>query len=194
MPPHCRCRSPLPPSRRLFPPRQEPRTGGNSASYRRTEKQNDIDILRDLAKYSVQNALGTHARRQMIRVMYSKLAVALIGGLAGCGLLVVWRLWFSNGLTFFSAMMSFVVAITWGVQYVMLTAKLLVSGADTIDSIPVSHSKKGEENRTGERNPAHPADGQDVPKHPQSPAEDIEPLQSSRESDASDNYRFFKNM
>ena len=106
------------------------------------EKQDDIDILRDLAKYSVQNALGTHARRQMIRVMYSKLAVALIGGLAGCGLLVVWRLWFSNSLTFFSAMMSFVVAITWGVQYVMLTAKLLVSGSDTIDSIPGSHSKK----------------------------------------------------
>jgi hypothetical protein len=108
------------------------------------EKQVDITVLRDLAKYSVQNALGTYARRQMMRVMYSKLAVALLGGFIGLGLLCVWQMWFPSNLTFFSAMMSFVVAIIWGAQYVLLTIQLLASGSVKLDSIQTFHSKDKE--------------------------------------------------
>jgi hypothetical protein len=103
------------------------------------EKQVDISLLRDLAKYSAQNALGTHARWLMTHVMYSKLAVALMGGFAGIGLLCIWQLWFTNILTFFSAMMSFVVAVIWGAQYVLLTIKLLANGSDNLDSIQEFH-------------------------------------------------------
>ena len=108
------------------------------------EKQVDITVLRDLAKYSVQNALGTYDRRQMMRVMYSKLAVALLGGFTGLGLLCVWKMWLPSNLTFFSAMMSFVVALIWGAQYVMQTIQLLVSGSVKLDSIQTSHSKDEE--------------------------------------------------
>ncbi len=158
------------------------------------EKHADITLLRNLAIYSAQNALGTHSRRQTIHSMYSKLAVALIGGLTGIGLLVVWNLWFTNSLTFFSAMMSFVVAVIWGVQYVLLTVQLLVSGSSNIDSISASHSKKEEEKTPAPRNPNSTVAAQDLPTYPESPPEDIKSVQSSHASDASDNYRFFKNM
>ena len=53
-----------------------------------------------------------------------------MGGFTGIGLLLVWQFWFSNSLTFFSAMMSFVVAIIWGSQYVVLTIRLLAGGSE----------------------------------------------------------------
>jgi hypothetical protein len=105
------------------------------------EKHDDITVLRDLAKYSAQNALGAHARWQMMRAMYSKLAVALLGGIIGLGLLFVWKMWFSNSLTFFSAMISFVVAVVWGVQYVLLTIQLLAGGSIKLDSMQSLHSE-----------------------------------------------------
>ena len=111
------------------------------------EKQVDISLLRDLAKYSAHNALGTHARQQMMHVMYSKLAVALLGGFTGIGLLCVWQFWFTNSLTFFSAMMSFAVAIIWGAQYVLLTVKLLVSGSDNLGSLQ-TYNQTSEEGKT----------------------------------------------
>ena len=128
-----------PPSATFHMPAKRGETAEMSPHTVAPEKHVDITLLRDLAKYSAHNALGTHARRLMMHVMYSKLAVALLGGFTGIGLLCVWRMWFTNSLTFFSAMMSFVVAIIWGGQYVLLTIKLLVGGSDNLDSIQTFH-------------------------------------------------------
>jgi hypothetical protein len=125
------------------------------------EKQVDITVLRNLAKYSMQNALGTYDRGQMMRSMYSKLAVALIGGLTGLGLLCVWQMWFPNNLTFFSAMMSFVVAIVWGAQYVILTIQLLASGSIKLDSIQTYHSKDEERKTPSEHDAISEIAGKD---------------------------------
>ena len=114
------------------------------------EKQVDITLLRDLANYSAKNALGKHARGQMMQVMYSKLVVALIGGFTGIALLLVWQLWLTNNLTFFSAMMSFAVAVIYGVQYVLKTIELLISGSDNLDKIPRAHPKIDERKTPGD--------------------------------------------
>jgi hypothetical protein len=158
------------------------------------EKQVDITLLRDLAKYSAQNALGTHDRRLMMHVMYSKLAVALLGGFTGMLLLFVWRMWFTNSLTFFSAMMSFVVAIIWGGQYVLLTIKLLVSGSDNLGSMQEFHQTSDDGKTPGERHAIFEIAGEKDTENPESPAEPIKAGKSSQGSDAADNYRYFKNV
>ena len=118
------------------------------------EKLADITLLRDLANYSAQTALGVYDRRLMTRAMYSKLAVAVVGGAAGIGLLAAWRFWYTNSLTFYTAIVSLLVAVVWGVQYVLLTARLLVSGTDTIDSIPASQPKATRKETGDENDPA----------------------------------------
>ena len=131
--------SPAEPSTPAFLPRREmadlpPHTVA-------PEKNVDITLFRNLANYSAQSALGKHARRQMTLVMYSKLAVALIGGFTGVGLLWVWRTWFTNSITLFSAIMSFGVAIVWGLQYVIMTIRLLTDQSDNPEPRQASHHK-----------------------------------------------------
>jgi hypothetical protein len=71
--------------------------------------------------------------------MYTKLAVALIGGFAGLGLLWVWQSWFTSNLTLFSAIIGFAVALIWGVQYVLVTIKLLADNSENPDPLQVTH-------------------------------------------------------
>jgi chromosome segregation ATPase len=153
------------------------------------EKEVDITMFRDLANYSAQNALGTHARGQMMRVMYSKLAVALMGGFTGIGLLLVWQLWFSNRLTFFSAMMSFVVALIWGAQYVALTIRLLASGSENPGARQTSHSKDKKLITPNDQHAISAIAGEEVSSYPESPEGEFEAKQSANASDASGKHR-----
>ncbi|MGW8257260.1 MAG: hypothetical protein ACWGMZ_07240, partial [Thermoguttaceae bacterium] len=91
------------------------------------ENKADLRLLRNLANYQAQTALGTFARYQMTRAMYSKMAVAIIGGCVGMGLLMIWQNWYNNNVIFYAALLAFLVAVFWGIQYVFLTIRLLTN-------------------------------------------------------------------
>jgi len=158
------------------------------------EKHVDLTALRDLANYSAQSALGKHARRQMIHIMYSKLSVALLGGFAGMGLLWTWQRWFPSALTLFSAMMSFAVAVIWGVQYVLLTIQLLINGSDNPNQLLVSHHKDNGLKTPSNSHTISGTAGEEHAKDLQSAAEAIKPTQPAGESEDSEKHRYFKNV
>jgi hypothetical protein len=149
----------------------------------------DINVFRDLANYSAQNALGTHARGQMMNAMYSKLAVALMGGFTGIGLLLVWQLWFPNRLTFFSAMMSFVVAFIWGSQYLMLTVRLLGTGSDNQRAMKTAHSNDKKLIVPDDQHAIPAIDGQEDLSCPESPEKEFKSKKSAKGSAAPGKHR-----
>lgn len=97
------------------------------------ESHLDLTALRELANLSAKSAISRHSRKVLIRTIYSKAAVALVG-LAAAG----WLFWMWSGteamqITFYSALVAVLVAIYWGVQYAILTGRLIISNSGHID-------------------------------------------------------------
>jgi hypothetical protein len=104
------------------------------------EKASGLTAMRELANLSAQTALSRHARRQMTRTSRIKLGVAAAGLVAG-GLLT-W-MWWRNAagpLVLSAALVSFVTALFWGLQYALLAGHMIFSRTRHFDR----HSPRGE--------------------------------------------------
>jgi hypothetical protein len=74
-------------------------------------------------------------------------------------------------------MFGFLVATIWGAQYVLITARLLASGTDTIDSIPASQPKNATKKTRGENDQAS-LSAEDITAGPEPDAEHGAALQT----------------
>ena len=82
---------------------------------------------------SARHAIQQHSRRMLVRAMYSKLTVAFVALIAGGGLFWMWSEFGACKLTLYASLVAIVVAVFWGLEYVLLTGRLIVkkSGAST---------------------------------------------------------------
>jgi hypothetical protein len=72
--------------------------------------------MRELANLSAHNAIDHHARQQAKLASFGKLLVVAAGLTVGILLLRIWWTTATSDVTFYAAMVSFVVALLWGVQ------------------------------------------------------------------------------
>ena len=99
------------------------------------EKHFDLSALRELANQSANSAIDRHARGKLIAKMYSKLMLAIASLVAGTWLLWIWHR--SNGNTwFYWSVAAFMAAAFWGVQYAMVTGRLIVAKSGASPGIP----------------------------------------------------------
>ncbi|MFW5693120.1 MAG: hypothetical protein ACOCWL_02790, partial [Thermoguttaceae bacterium] len=82
--------------------------------------------MRELANVSARSAVDQHARRQMISISRSKLAVATTAALAGLVLSWLWATYAPIGVTLLAAATSFSIALLWALQYAVVTGRLLI--------------------------------------------------------------------
>jgi len=97
------------------------------------ERSIDISALRELANLSAQSALNRHSRNVLIQTMRSKLSVAIVALASGGGLLWLWKDFNATDATFYTALVALLVAIYWGVEYALLTGRLIISKSGSID-------------------------------------------------------------
>jgi len=89
------------------------------------ERTIDLSAMRELANFSASAAIERHTRGRLVRASGGKFLVAVVG--AVCGGLLLWRAVSLNGspLTLFSAAASFIIALYWSLQYLILTGKII---------------------------------------------------------------------
>jgi hypothetical protein len=97
------------------------------------ERKIDLSALRELANLSADAAINQHSRRVLIRTMVSKLLVSVVALLAGGGLLWMWKLPGAQQLTFYSGLLALLIAIYWGIEYALLTGRVIISKSGAID-------------------------------------------------------------
>ncbi|MCC6124531.1 MAG: hypothetical protein IT426_06200 [Pirellulales bacterium] len=96
------------------------------------EKGVDLSALRDLANLSAEHALGKHEHRQLSMAKRSKLIVIGVSLAVGAGLLWHWRAQNGGILLAITAVLSFMIALYWGLQYAILTGRLTIDRAGGI--------------------------------------------------------------
>ena len=87
----------------------------------------------ELANLSAHNALSKHARRQMILTIRTKLLTMGLGLAAGGAMVWLWRQPGANVLTIYGAAASFVVALVWGIEYAVMSGRLIVGKAGKME-------------------------------------------------------------
>ncbi|MHB1035769.1 MAG: FHA domain-containing protein [Pirellulales bacterium] len=89
------------------------------------ERLSDLSAMRELANVAARGALDWHSRKQLLTARYGKLLVAIMGLV--CGIVLFNLSALMGDLTYYAAMMGFLVAVYWGLQYAVLTGHLRVS-------------------------------------------------------------------
>ena len=97
------------------------------ARLRTTPKQIDLSAFRELANFSARRAIQQHSRRTLVHAMYSKLTVMVVALAASVGLLWIWKEFGACRLTLYSSLAAIGVAIFWGLEYALLTGRLIVT-------------------------------------------------------------------
>ena len=97
------------------------------------ERQAGLAAMRELANLSAHNALSKHARRQMILTIRTKLLTMGLGLAAGGAMVWLWRQPGANVLTIYGAAASFVVALVWGIEYAVMSGRLIVGKAGKME-------------------------------------------------------------
>jgi hypothetical protein len=106
------------------------------------EKNVDLSALRDLANLSAEHALGRHDFKELIRSTRSKAIVATVALAAGAGLLWHWRAHDAGTWTIVAVGLSWLIAIFWGLQYAILTGRLIINRSGGI-SLRRHHGDSG---------------------------------------------------
>ena len=102
------------------------------ARTRAPETLSGMSALRDLANCSAQNAISHHNRRVLLGQLYSKLTVVAVSLAAGGWLLWAWKSLMNWEATFYAALVALLTAVYWGVQYALVTGRLIVNQAGYI--------------------------------------------------------------
>ena len=105
------------------------------------EKRIDLSALRELANLSAHSALNQHSRNILIGTMHSKLMVALVALASGAGLLWIWKELGAAQMTYYSALIALLVAIYWGMEYALLSGRLIISKSGHLDWNASPHGK-----------------------------------------------------
>lgn len=88
------------------------------------EKVADLSAMRELANLSAHTAIESHSRRVLTRAVSGKVPVVIVALLAGGGLLWLWWSKGSGHLVLCSALVGFVVALFWAMQYMRLLGRM----------------------------------------------------------------------
>lgn len=105
-----------PPGRRL--PQRSPQPMEPSSA---PERQVNLAAMREVANSSSSAAVNTYAKRRIRNAMRSRLSVAAVAGIAGAVLLYFWARWTpAVSVTFYAALVAFILAAFWAVQYGVL--------------------------------------------------------------------------
>jgi len=91
------------------------------------EKTIDLSAMRELANFSAHRAIDRHSRGNLKRAGMNKLLVTLFSLAAGGAMLWIWRYKSPTDLAFYAAMVSFLASVCWGMQYALLTGRLIIS-------------------------------------------------------------------
>jgi hypothetical protein len=89
------------------------------------ERHVNLLAMRELANLSAQHAITRHARRQMVVSTRSKLLITIIGLATGGALLWAWGFRSATTATLYAALACFLVGGFWGIQYAVLTGRLI---------------------------------------------------------------------
>ena len=101
-----------------------------SAMARRSAAREDSanrGAMRELANVAAQTAIDHHARRRLVRLSTSKLTVILLALISGAAMLWTWWFFGAGVSTFYAGLVSFLIALYWGVQYAVLKGRVTVS-------------------------------------------------------------------
>jgi len=90
------------------------------------ERHVDLSAMRELANLSAKTAISHHDLGRLRLMRRTKLAIALGASAVGAALLWLWRARGADEVAFYAAMTGFTVALFWGIQYLMLTGRLLM--------------------------------------------------------------------
>ncbi|MBN1911983.1 MAG: hypothetical protein JW818_19835 [Pirellulales bacterium] len=90
------------------------------------EDPNQLMAMRALASATASSAIDQHATNMLRRSTYEKLGVAAIALLCGAGMLTAWSLLGLNNVIYFAGLVCILVAVAWGIQYVILTGRLVI--------------------------------------------------------------------
>jgi len=74
--------------------------------------------MRDLANLTARSAIDAHSRRRMRSMVYGKLLVCFVA-LAAAGILT-WMSARAGQLAYGAALVSTIIAVIWGVEYLVL--------------------------------------------------------------------------
>lgn len=91
------------------------------------EDLSHLAAMRELANLSARNALDRHGRNMLRRAIRSKLAVLVLSLVAGSSLVALWWRLGAGDLAYYAALVCYLVAVVWGIQYAVLTGRLIVS-------------------------------------------------------------------
>ncbi|MCR4413559.1 MAG: hypothetical protein NUV77_14150, partial [Thermoguttaceae bacterium] len=91
------------------------------------EKGSHLAAMRELANLSARNALDQHGRIQIRRAIRGKLAVTLGSAAVGSLLVAVWTWRGAGEVAYYAGLVSYLIAVLWGLQYAVLTGRLIVS-------------------------------------------------------------------
>jgi len=130
------------------------RTGHGEAA----EKNIDLTALRELANLSAQSAISRYARRSLIRSMRSKLLVTGVALASGALLLWFWKTSCVRDVTLGAALVAWLAALYWGMQYALLTGRLIISKSGGIDWNYAKGSEASENAEPSKETPAADAD------------------------------------
>ncbi len=123
------------------PPLQEPRSETNrqrrepvdlSPRAVAPEKSVDLSALRDLANLSAEHALGRHDFKKLIVATRSKSIVTVVALAAAGGLFWHWYAHHAGNIVAYAAGLSLLAALYWGLQYAVLTGRLIINRAGGI--------------------------------------------------------------
>lgn len=91
------------------------------------EDWSHLAAMRELANLSARNALDRHGRNMLRRAIRSKLTVLALALASGSALVGLWWRLGAGDLAYYTALVCYLVAVVWGIQYAVLTGRLIVS-------------------------------------------------------------------
>jgi hypothetical protein len=90
------------------------------------ERRVNLSAMRELANLSAHSAIDRHTLRQVRVATWGKLLTTIAGLGVGAELLWIWWATGTGAVTFYAAMVSFVVALLWGFQCTKLTGRKIL--------------------------------------------------------------------
>jgi hypothetical protein len=83
--------------------------------------------MREVANLSARAAIDGHARRTLLRMSSGKLVGVVLSLLCSGAMIWMWLYFGAGELTFYTGLVGLLIALSWAVQYAMLTGRLIVS-------------------------------------------------------------------
>jgi predicted lipid-binding transport protein (Tim44 family) len=97
------------------------------------ETLENLSLLRELANASAHTAIHQHARKRMRGALRAKLLLAIVALAIGSLLIGIWSLTGAGAPAYYGGLAILLVALFWGVQYAVLTGRMIVNKSGHLD-------------------------------------------------------------